>query len=71
MEHYLRHTNRSVSDRIGELRREIEGELGGLSRAVNHLVGPVLLWSARREARRFPRGRALEPRTFVERTNWT
>jgi radical SAM superfamily enzyme YgiQ (UPF0313 family) len=70
MEKYMRHTNRTVSDRIRGLRRDIERELGGLSRAVNHVVGPALLWSARREARRFPRGRALEPRTFVERSNW-
>jgi hypothetical protein len=70
MERYMRHTFRTVSGRIRDLRQELEREFGGVSRVVNHVVGPVLLWSARREARRFPGGRALEPRTFVERTNW-
>lgn len=70
MEKYLRRSNRQVSDRIRTLRLEIEREFGGLSRVIDHLIGPVLLWSSRREARRFPTGRPLEPRTFVERRNW-
>jgi hypothetical protein len=49
---------------------EIERELGGLSPAIDRLAGPLLLWSARREARCGPRGRRREPRTFVERRNW-
>lgn len=71
MERYLRRSNRQVSDRIRSLRLEIEDELGGFSRVINRLVGPLLLWSSRREARRFPGGRALEPRTFVDRRNWS
>lgn len=71
MEHYLRHSNGRVSARIAALRREIERELGGLSRLVDHAVGPILLWAARREALAYPGGRPLEPRTFVERRNWT
>ncbi len=70
MEKYLRASNKAVSDRIRELRLEIERELGGLSWIVDNLVGPVLLWSSHREARRFPAGRPLEPRTFVDRRNW-
>ena len=70
MEQYLRDRNREVSGRIHELRREIEREFGRACRLVNALVGPVLLWGARREARVFPAGRPLEPRTFVERRNW-
>jgi radical SAM superfamily enzyme YgiQ (UPF0313 family) len=70
MEKYLRASNQAVSDRIRELRLEIERELGGLSWIVDNLVGPVLLWSSRREARRFPAGRRLEPRTFIDRRNW-
>jgi hypothetical protein len=70
MEKYLRASNKAVSDRIRELRLEIERELGGLSWIVDNLVGPVLLWSSRREARRFPAGRRLEPRTFIDRRNW-
>jgi hypothetical protein len=71
MEQYLRESNRDVSDRIGTLRREIERELGGWAPLVNRAAGPFLLWSARRYARRYPLGRTLEPKTFVERRNWT
>jgi hypothetical protein len=56
--------------RIGALRRDIHRELGGASRLAAALVGPLLYWSARRDASRHPSGRRLEPRTFVERTNW-
>jgi radical SAM superfamily enzyme YgiQ (UPF0313 family) len=69
MEKYLRPSNRIVSERIGALRAEIEHQFPW-SRVVNCSLGPVLLWSTRREARRFPYGRRLEPRTFVDRTNW-
>ncbi len=70
MERYLRHANREVSERIRTLRLEVRRELGGLSWLAQNLLGPLLLWSSRREARRHPRGRPLEPRTFVERRNW-
>ncbi|MBI4481907.1 MAG: cobalamin B12-binding domain-containing protein [Acidobacteria bacterium] len=71
MEKYLREWNQPVSDRIRALRLEVERELGGLARALDHLIGPALLWSARREVRRFPKGRRLEPLTFVDRRNWS
>jgi hypothetical protein len=71
MERYLRSSNQAVSDRIRALRLEIERELGGLSPLIHRLAGPVLLWSARRDARRFAAGRRLEPRTFVERRERT
>jgi hypothetical protein len=70
MERFLRGSNRKVSDRIRALRLEVGGELGGLARLTHNLLGPFLLWTSRREARRFPAGRPLEPRTFVERRNW-
>ena len=70
MEKYLRDSNRAVSDRIGEVRRQVEKEIGGLAPMINRLVGPVLLWSARRDARLAPTGRRLEPQTFVDRRNW-
>ncbi len=71
MEHYLRKPNGEVSARIAALRRDIERELGGLARLIDHVAGPVLLWAARREALAHPGGRPLEPRTFVERRNWS
>ncbi len=70
MEKYLRDTNRQVSERIRELRKEVERELGVVSRLVNHVAGPVALWASRRDHRRFPEGRRLEPRMFVDRRNW-
>jgi radical SAM superfamily enzyme YgiQ (UPF0313 family) len=70
MEKFLRRSNRKVSDRIQALRLEVGGELGGLARLTHNLLGPFLLWTSRREARRFPAGRPLEPKTFVERRNW-
>ncbi|HSN26300.1 MAG TPA: radical SAM protein, partial [Kofleriaceae bacterium] len=66
MEKYLRRRNAEVGARIRELRLEVEREGGKLARIIDHVVGPVLLWSARREAR-FPHGRRLEPKTFVVR----
>lgn len=59
-----------MSDRIRELRLQVEREIGGFSRIIDPVVGQVLLWSARREMRKSPNGRRLEPRTFVDRRNW-
>lgn len=67
MERYLRQSGRGVSERIQELRIAMERELGGGMAAVDRTLGPILLWSARREARLYPRGRTIEPRTFVDR----
>jgi radical SAM superfamily enzyme YgiQ (UPF0313 family) len=66
MERYLRATNPDVSARIRALREETERELGLATAALNRALGPVLLWASRREHRLHPRGRAREPRTFVE-----
>ena len=71
MERYMRGSNRAVSERVRELRQRLEHELGGLSAVIDRVVGPVLLWSSRREAAAYPMGRPLEPQTFVERRNWT
>jgi hypothetical protein len=69
-EKYLRRSNPAVSARVRTLRKEVEREFGLLFRVIDHVVGPVLLWSSRREARRFPAGPRLEPRMFLERRNW-
>jgi hypothetical protein len=52
------------------LRREIGREFGLMSRVMSRVLGPVILWSARREARRLAAGQTYEPRTIVERRNW-
>jgi radical SAM superfamily enzyme YgiQ (UPF0313 family) len=67
MERYLRQSNARVSAEIASLRIAIERELGGLSTTIDRLVGPALLWAARREMAAYPTGRPLEPRTFVDR----
>jgi hypothetical protein len=59
-----------MSDRIRELRLQVERDIGGLAGLIDRLAGPVLLWSAKREARHAPAGRRLEPRTFMDRRNW-
>lgn len=68
MERYLRDSNQAVSQRVREVRRQMEDEIGG--RLLNRVAGRVLLWSARRDAALYPAGRLLEPMTFVERRNW-
>jgi radical SAM superfamily enzyme YgiQ (UPF0313 family) len=70
MEKYLAASNGRVSKHIGDLRRRIEQELGGLSFIIDHVAGPALLWSARREATAHRTGRPLEPQTFVDRRHW-
>jgi len=70
MEKYLKKSNVEVSEKIRELRQDMERELGHFTRWVDRVAGPVLLWSARRDARRFPHGKTIEPMTFLERRNW-
>ena len=70
MERYLCGSNARVSGRIRDLRRQIEREIGGLSRVIDPVMGHVLLWSARRDAAVYPAGRPLEPQTFVDRRHW-
>jgi len=71
MEKHLRSTNLEVSERVGALRREIGREFGLASRLVSRALGPVLLWSAKREERRLAQGQTYEPRVIIERRNWT
>lgn len=70
MEREFKRINREVSEQIHCLRRNIEKEFGGLSRLTANLLGPVLLWTTRREERRLASGRTYEPPTIIERRNW-
>jgi radical SAM superfamily enzyme YgiQ (UPF0313 family) len=70
MEREFRRVNRSVSAQIERLRREIEREFPVKARVASALLGPVMLWSSRREERRLAAGVTYEPPTIVERTNW-
>jgi hypothetical protein len=67
MERYLRDVNPEISARIAALRRDTEREFGWLTASLNRTLGPMLLYAARRDGRRYPQGRQREPRTFVER----
>ena len=71
MEKHLKSSNRVAAEKIRELRLEVTREFGLLSAAASHLLGPVLLWSARREEKRLAAGQTYEPGTIVERKNWT
>jgi radical SAM superfamily enzyme YgiQ (UPF0313 family) len=70
MEREFRKINESVSEQIHSLRMEVEKEFPVLARLTATLLGPVLLWSARREERRLTAGHTYEPPTIIERSNW-
>jgi len=70
MEREFKKVNRTVSERIHKLRCEVEKEFPVIARLTAALLGPVLLWSTRREENRLASGRTYEPPTFVERRNW-
>jgi hypothetical protein len=67
IERYLRVELHPVAERVAAFRREFEDELGAVCRIASRVAGPALYWAIRRDARRYPGGRRLEPRTFVER----
>jgi radical SAM superfamily enzyme YgiQ (UPF0313 family) len=70
MEREFKVVNSKVSEQIGALRREIQSEFPIVARLSSTVLGPILLWSTRREERRLKSGQTYEPPTFVERTNW-
>jgi radical SAM superfamily enzyme YgiQ (UPF0313 family) len=70
MERDFKKVNRGVSEKIHKLRREVEKEFPVVARLTAASMGPVLLWSTRREAHRLAAGRTYEPPTFIERSNW-
>jgi hypothetical protein len=70
MERQFRKVDRKVSDEIRALRHEFRQESGILARMLPAVLGPVLLWTTRREERRLARGKTYEPPTILERSNW-
>ena len=71
MEREFRKVNRSVSEQIHKLRREVEKEFPVGARLAAASLGPILLWTTRREENRLASGRTYEPPAFVERRNWS
>jgi hypothetical protein len=70
MEKHLQRTNQAVSQKVRALRQEVGREFGLMSRVVSRALGPVLLWSTRREEKRLAAGHTYEPTTIIERRNW-
>ena len=70
MEREFKKVNRNVSEQIHKLRREVEKEFPVVARLSAAALGPILLWTTRREEKRLARGRTYEPPTFLERRNW-
>lgn len=71
MEKHMAETNEAVSKKIRELRQELRREFGSWPHWKGRFLGPLMLWSAKREERRLSAGQTYEPRTFVERRNWS
>jgi len=70
MEREFRKVNRSLSQQIHALRCEVEKEFPVAARVTAAAIGPILLWTARREEKRLAAGCTYEPPMFVERRNW-
>ena len=70
MEKRLKRNNPLIASRVRSLRCEIEAAFGVSTRALRAILGPVLLWTSKREDRRLANGVTYEPQTFVERHNW-
>ena len=70
MEHEFKNVNARVSQQIRTLREEFRREAGIVSGIMPQIIGPVMLWTTRREERRLSRGKTYEPPTILERRNW-
>jgi len=70
MEKRFRETNENLSQQMRALRSDIEREFGAFSKLVASLIGPILLWTSKREEKRLAQGKTYEPPTIIERRNW-
>jgi len=66
MERRFRRSNQAISAQIRSLRKDIAFEFGWTSRAMGWILGPLTLWSSRREERQLAKGKTYEPRTIIE-----
>jgi hypothetical protein len=66
----FRKANASVAIQIEELRNEIHREFGIASRLAASFLGPLILWTSKREEKRLANGFRYEPQVVVERRNW-
>ena len=70
MERQFRNVDAKVSEQIRGVRKEFNRESGMVSRMMPAVLGPLLLWTTRREEKRLARGKTYEPPTILERKNW-
>ena len=70
MEREFKKVNRETSQRIRELRREVQSEFPIVGWLTAHVLGPILLRTTQREEKRLAKGCVYEPPTFLERRNW-
>ncbi|MGB7601094.1 MAG: cobalamin-dependent protein [Candidatus Sulfotelmatobacter sp.] len=70
MERESKKVNQDVSDKIHDLRRQVEKEFPVVARLTAASLGPILLWSTRREQKRLLAGCTYEPPTFLDHRNW-
>jgi radical SAM superfamily enzyme YgiQ (UPF0313 family) len=70
MERQFRKVDGNLSDQIRSVREEFKSESGIISRMMPAILGPVLLWTTRREEKRLAGGKTYEPPTILERRNW-
>jgi radical SAM superfamily enzyme YgiQ (UPF0313 family) len=70
MERQFRRTNETVSEQIRALRKDIGCEFGVTARLIACLLGPLVLWTSRREQKQLSGGKTYEPKSVVERHNW-
>jgi radical SAM superfamily enzyme YgiQ (UPF0313 family) len=70
MERRFKKTNARVSQKVHELRRDIENEFGSFAKWMSRGLGPILFWLNKREERRLAKGVVYEPPTIIERRNW-
>jgi hypothetical protein len=70
MEHQFRRVNEGLSAQMRSLRREIQKEFPLAARVTAAALGPILLWTSRREGKRLAAGITYEPPTIIQRTNW-
>ncbi len=64
MEREFRKVNKAGSEKIRDLRHEVEREFPVITRLNVAALGPLLLWLTRREEKRLAAGRTYEPPTF-------
>ena len=69
-ERQLKKSNPAISEKIRELREQMATEFGFASRLTARILGPLLLWTTRREEKRLANGKTYEPETIIERRNW-